>query len=598
MTQPPAALFAPSRHGCPAGIALVLANLGLQACAKDFVLPEPEPAVERELGELLPPAEPDFLAQPFEVEAPPSDAADPAAPAFELPPVAFFLSPRRIPMATFRVNDFRFEGNTLFGDSELGMEIDSFRGRDLVQEDLDHLRYRLTRHYVSRGYINSGATIPDQDLHEGILTIRIVEGRLTEVMVKGNEGLSTAYLRARILAGNDEPLKFSTIQRQLQVLQGNPNIGRLNAELKPGLQPGEALMVVDVEENPPWSYGTDIHNQRSPSVGGEQVELWVENRNLSGYSDLLRARLGLFSGSPDDMELAGLDNLYLDYQRPLTGADTTLVLGGSTEDYSILEEPFVGLGIEGQSWSARAGLRHPVYRTINDEWWAFATLEKSHDETTILGRPFSISPGSVDGELDLTVLRLGVEWTRRTLDSALVLRSGLSWGLDALGATRQPDEPDGKHLAFSLDAQYSRRMNKRGDVLVVHGACQFANDTLTPPAQFRLGGRYSVRGYRENHLVRDNGVSAGIDYQFPITGGGEDVGWSLWLVPFVDAGVGWNKGGGPSESLLSVGLGLRANYGSWFRGEIFYGYPLTNKPEQSGDLQDDGLHFRMTFARF
>jgi hemolysin activation/secretion protein len=559
--------------------------------------PLPAPSPEEEAPGVLP--EP-FSALPYEPDPEEASSSPDAAavPDFALPPVDRYLPPRAIPVPTLRFTGIRFKGNTIFSDRELMELAGSYIGRELSQEDLDQLRYDITLRYVKEGYINSGATIPDPQPADGVLTVQVTEGRLTEVLVKGNEGLSTAYLRSRVLSGNDQPMKFSTIQRQLQVLQGNPNIARLNAELKPGLLPGEALMVVDVEETPPWSYGTDIHNQRSPSVGGEQVDLWVENRNLTGYSDLLRARLGLFSGSPGDVELAGLDNLYLDYQRPLTGADTALVLGGSTEGYSILEEPFVGLGIEGQSWSARAGFRHPVHRTINDEWWAFVILEKSHDETTLLGRPFSISPGSVDGELDLTVLRCGLEWTRRTLDSALVLRSGVSWGLDALGATRQPNEPDGSYLAFFLDAQNSRRMNKRGDVLVAHGACQFANDTLTPPAQFRIGGRYSVRGYRENYLVRDNGISAGLDYQFPITGGGEDTGWSVWLVPFADAGVGWNEGGGPSESLLSAGLGLRVNYGSWFRGEIFYGFPLTNKPQESGNLQDDGLHFRMTIARF
>ena len=33
-------------------------------------------------------------------------------------------------------------------------------------------------------------------------------------------------------------------------MQANPNIGRLNAELKPGLVAGEALMTIEVEEAP------------------------------------------------------------------------------------------------------------------------------------------------------------------------------------------------------------------------------------------------------------------------------------------------------------------------------------------------------------
>jgi hemolysin activation/secretion protein len=342
----------------------------------------------------------------------------------------------------------------------------------------------------------------------------------------------------------------------------------------------------------------DFHNQRSPSVGGEQAELWFENRNLSGTSDNLRARLGLFSGDPSDLELAGLDNLSGLYQRPLLADDTTLVLGGSMEDYSVLEEPFRGLAIEGESWSINGGFRRPLYRSLNDEVWATFLLERSHDETSLLGRPFSISPGSVNGQLDLTLLRFGLEWTRRTRESVLAMRTMVATGIDALGSTDPIGEPDGEFFTWSLDAQYSRRVYDRGDVLVLHGGLQLASDPLPPPAQYRIGGRYTVRGYRENFLVRDSGVYGGIDYQLPLHGGKEDDPWSLWLVPFLDCGVGWNEGSSSRETLASIGLGLRATYGEWFRGELYYGIPLLNRTNRSDDIQDEGIHFRLSVARF
>ena len=517
---------------------------------------------------------------------------------FTLPPVEYFLPPRAIPVPTIRFNEFKFDGNTAFRDAELHTLIAQFLNRELVQEDLDRLRFEITRHYLLNGYINSVATIPDQDPTEGTLTIRIIEGQLDEVIPRGNKALSDRYLTRRILAAGRNPLHFPTLQRQLQVLQANPNIARINAELKPGLLPGEALMVLDIEELPRWSYGIDFHNQRSPSVGGKQAELWFENRNLSGTSDNLRARLGLFSGDPDDLELAGLDNLSGLYQRPLLADDTTLVLGGSKEDYSVLEEPFRGLAIEGESWSVNAGLRRPLYRSMNDEVWATFLLEKSHDETSLLGRPFSISPGSVNGELDLSLLRFGLEWTRRTQESVLAMRTMLAAGIDAFGSTHPIGEPNGEFFTWSLEAQYSKRVCDRGDVLVLHGGFQLANDPLPPPAQYRVGGRYTVRGYRENFLVRDSGVQGGIDYQFPLHGGKNDDPWSLWLVPFVDCGVGWNEGRSASTTLASIGLGLRATYGEWFRGELYYGIPLLNRTNRSDDIQDEGIHFRLSVARF
>ena len=557
--------------------------------ADDLIEEDPEGLLP-EIGEL------DFLAEPFEEFSQPEEVN--VVESFDLPPVDRFLPPKALSIPSIGVKGFRFEGNTVFNDEELLRTIEQFQGRELHQEDLDRVRYHLTELYVSNGYLNSGARIPDQDLEDGVLAIQITEGRLTDVITTGNKQLSGSYLSSRILVDGDRPLHFPTLQTRLQVMQANPNIGRLNAELKPGLLPGEALMVIDVEESPKWSYGLEVHNQRSPSVGGEQADLWVENRNVSGYSDTFRSRLGLFSGNPEDLEFAGLDNLFLQYERPILADDTSLLLSWQTEDYSILEEPFRSLAIDGSSWSVSGGLKKPLYRSLQDEVWISMLLEKSHDETFVLGRPFSISPGSVNGELDLSILRFGVDWTRRTRQSVLALRSTLSIGFDGLGSTQQLTEPDGEFVTLAFDGQYSRRVRERGDLLVLHGGCQFSNDPLPPPAQARVGGRYTVRGYRENFLVRDNGFYGGIDYQLPLLQHDEAGGWSLWAVPFVDAGIGWNDATSLTESLVSVGVGVRATYDDWFRGELFYGVPLKNKGRASGNIQDDGIHFRMSFARF
>lgn len=568
-------------------------------CSHSLIPAEEEldPMPEEEPGGLLPLiGELDFLAEPYEESLPPVRSR--AIESFDLPSVEGYLLPRARVIPSIEVRDFGFEGSTIFSDEELEETISGFRGKKLIQEELDRIRYHLTQLYVSNGYLISGARIPDQDLTDGVLEIEITEGRLRDVITTGNEDLSDRYLTSRILLDNDRPLHFPTLQRRLQVMQANPNIGRINAELKPGLLPGEALMTMEVEELPKWSYGLDLHNQRSPSVGGEQADLWLENRNVSGYSDTFRGRIGLFSGNPEELEFAGLENLFLHYERPILADDTSLILAWQTEDYSILEEPFRSLAIDGNSWSLSGGLRRPIYRSLQDEVWLSILLEKSHDETFVLGRPFSISPGSVNGELDLTILRLGAEWTRRTLKSVLAMRTSLAVGFDGLGATEQPREPDGQFATWAADGQYSRRVHERGDLLVLHGGFQFSNDPLPPPAQMQVGGRYTVRGYRENFLVRDNGLYFGLDYQLPILLDDEADGWSLWAVPFVDAGFGWNDDPSFQESLFSAGIGLKANYSDWFRGELFWGIPLENKSGASEDIQDDGIHFRMNLARF
>jgi hemolysin activation/secretion protein len=71
-------------------------------------------------------------------------------------------------------------GNTVFSAQELAPIIAPYEGRLLTSDALQALRQALTVHYINHGYINSGAVIPDQEVKEGVIEVRIIEGRLSE----------------------------------------------------------------------------------------------------------------------------------------------------------------------------------------------------------------------------------------------------------------------------------------------------------------------------------------------------------------------------------------------------------------------------------
>ena len=101
-----------------------------------------------------------------------------------------------------------------------------------------------------------------------------------------------------------------------------------------------------------------------------------------------------------------------------------------------------------------------------------------------------------------------------------------------------------------------------------------------------MGGFYSVRGYRENTLVRDNGVVLNDEYMKKLNIP------SLSATVFVDTARGWdNDGITQNKQLTSVGGGIIWNNRKNLNVETFFGIPLMNKLNKTGDLQDLGLHF-------
>ncbi|MFP6640316.1 MAG: BamA/TamA family outer membrane protein, partial [Myxococcota bacterium] len=121
-----------------------------------------------------------------------------------------------------------------------------------------------------------------------------------------------------------------------------------------------------------------------------------------------------------------------------------------------------------------------------------------------------------------------------------------------------------------------------------------------PFERYSVGGYDSVRGYRENEMVRDNGYALGLELSLPLKTSAD--GRSVWRAgPFVNFGRSWSHGrgglGGDGD-LASVGLNLMWSPVAWLRTEFSYGAQLIDvDPVGDQGLQDHGVSFRV-FARW
>jgi len=233
--------------------------------------------------------------------------------------------------------------------------------------------------------------------------------------------------------------------------------------------------------------------------------------------------------------------------------------------------------------------------------------EHIRNDTSLLGESFSFSPGAQNGESILTVLRFTQEWLHRAQTQAIAARSRLSLGIDAFGATNnQKPIPDGQFFAWLGQFQWARVFGDLGIQMIFRTDVQLAAQSLLGVELISIGGRYTVRGYRENTMVRDNAVIASLESRLPLV---RNRRWAdyLQLVPFFDFGHGWNTDlPSPSlDTISSAGLGLR--WAATFKDgstelrpqvEIFWGYPFkdTDVPSTDRNLQDDGIHFQFILS--
>jgi hemolysin activation/secretion protein len=544
--------------------------------------------------------------------APPPSQTERPKPGWVLPPLPP-LSPqeqRRFPGPRVFVQRIAVTGSTVFSNDQIDAVTDPYINREVTSEELESLRLALTQLYVQAGYINSGAVLRDQDVRDGTIDFHIIEGELTEVVVTENKRFRTDYLRKRLALDVTKPLNIGTLQQRLQHLQQDDRIQRLQAELRPGIQRGESELHVRVEETPPYIVSAAVNNYQAASIGSERGQLTVGHRNLTGRGDILGLTASISEGSKIQVD-AG-------YTLPLNARDLTLGLRYRRNESTVIEEPFEPLDIESLSEIFSVSLRAPLYRTLQREFAVSVSGERLHSETSIAGMGFSFSEGSDDGKSTITALRLTAEWVDRTSNQVLALRSRFSFGLNALGATinpKMPDDPEternesaippGRFAAWLGQFQLGRRLETRQIELLLRFDVQLSTEPLLALEQMAIGGRFSVRGYRENQLVRDNGALVSLESRIPLI---RNRRWAEYLqvVPFVDVGWGWQtRGETPSPSnLASVGLGLRWA-ARWTMAlplqsefEIFWGYQLRDISTSGDNLQDHGLHLQLLVNLF
>jgi hemolysin activation/secretion protein len=135
---------------------------------------------------------------------------------------------------------------------------------------------------------------------------------------------------------------------------------------------------------------------------------------------------------------------------------------------------------------------------------------------------------------------------------------------------------------------------------------QFCDQSVLPLEKFSVGGAYSVRGYREDEFVRDNGVVASLELRYPafrmpvpgLAQTAED--GMVQLAAFTD--WGWSENvdtATPSpRSIGSVGLGVRWDPSPRLHAQLYWGIPLRDIDYPSDDLQNDGIHFQLNCRIF
>jgi hemolysin activation/secretion protein len=505
-------------------------------------------------------------------------------------PTKIQLSPFQVPGRMF-VKKFKVIGNTAISAAEIERTVQPYTLRPLSFIQLLEVQRVVTELYHQKGYITSLALIPPQVIQDRIITIKVIEGKLEAIKIRGLKRLNSNYVRSRLALATKAPLNQEKLLNALKLLQLNPLIAHVTAELSAGIEPGSSLLEVKIEEKNNFDAKLSLDNLRNPSIGSQRRKLEISHGNLLGLGDRFLISYINTDGSNS------LDDLR--YTLPLNAHNSTLEVAHSRTYSQIIEEPFAELDIDTKTSRTELTYRQPLYQTPNIEIAAGLTFSRENSETTLLNRPFPLSRGSNNqGEIKVSALRLFQEYIERDEKQALAIRSQLSIGINAFEPTINNNLPDSRFLAWRGQAQYLKLLTPT-IALLLRSDLQLANQALLPMEQFSLGGGLTVRGYRQDALLADNGLFTSAELQTSIlTIPQKNI--TLQLIPFVDFGTVWNRDTVKLDnySLSSLGIGLRLLVGNNFNLRVDWGIPLVETDLSNTYGENDRINFSLELRPF
>ena len=499
------------------------------------------------------------------------------------------------------VEQFKFVGNTAFSAEQLAAVTAPLTKRPISFSELLQARSAVTQLYLDNGYVTSGAYIPPQTIEGGVVTIKIVEGGIEAINVKVEGRLDANYVRERVALGAGTPLNTHRLLEALRVLQLNPLIENLSAELSAGTRPGTSILEVNVKTARTFKPQIQLDNARNPSVGSFRRGGEISEANVFGIGDSWR---GAFFNSD------GTNDFQTSYKIPVNALDGSFELGYRTVSGRVIAPPvFVPLDIRSYYQQVKLSFRQPLVQTVNEEF-ALGLILDRQENTSCICRFFPVFPfpgANNQGQTIVSTLRFFQEWRYRSEEDVVAARSEFNFGLPIFGST------SAYNLGIDADALHSRFFMWRAQAQWVHvfapdtlmlirGDLQLSDRPIVPLERYSLGGLGNVEGYPLNTVLSDNAFFTSLEFRFPL--------WrdpkkdtTLQIVPFFQFGTGWNSGSSLNlipqinpNTLAALGLGLQLQVGSRVSARLDWGIPLIPFVRTTNDWQEHGIFFTLILS--
>ena len=192
---------------------------------------------------------------------------------------------------TFVVKRFRIVGATLVPTRDIQAVLEPWLDEEITFPDLEDALQAVADLYQQRGWY-ARPQLPEQDLVDGIVTIKIIEGKLGDVKVDESAGarISGSRIVNTFTARQDlgAPLNLNDLNRAVSILNETPGI-KVNTAMAAGATPETTDLVAKVEPKRWWGLNASVDNFGARSTGYGRLSVNGNADNPLGIGDQITA---------------------------------------------------------------------------------------------------------------------------------------------------------------------------------------------------------------------------------------------------------------------------------------------------------------------
>jgi len=458
----------------------------------------------------------------------------------------------------FGVMDVRFSESKIFTELYLSiLKKDAMREYEGM-EVLTHILNEVNSQYISRGYPNAYAYLPEQIVDDGVFYVKLIEGVIGKVILENNKYTNDVYILSHFHLVPGDLFDIADLEQQLLLYnKWAPGVA-ITARLEPGEEEGSTDIILTAHELNPTEVMVSGDNYGSAGYGEYRAGATVSMNSLTKNRDILSYGATLSQGTL---------NVFADYSLLTPKLDIRMGIKG-TYGQSMVSTIYEEYLIKGESRSYALYTTIPLQRTLSTQFSFSLSGNYSYSKAAAL------DPEVIISEEVVTNIMAGFSQIVTTDNIYAYGTANMTFGIpyyDALSDYLKADAI----IGFRLGDLFGFYLTGKTQV-------QFVLDSgnLPKSLDMQVGGSSTVRGYKERCAWGREGLLSNLEFHIGFEPNVLDVFGFLdfaYIRPYPDTGENF---------MLSAGVGASITFAKHLVFNVAAGFPQIALSVQDPNADD------------